>query len=93
MKRLAFLTSRFQWQGQASAVRAAAKGFGADVVDLPVDLPTSEADYRGAIAKAKGDIPFYQASKFELSLNLKTAKTLSLSVPATLLAAADKVVE
>ena len=55
MKRLAFLTSRFQWQGQASAVRAAAKGFGADVVDLPVDLPTSEADYRGAIAKAKGE--------------------------------------
>jgi ABC-type uncharacterized transport system substrate-binding protein len=40
-----------------------------------------------------GDIPFYQASKFELSLNLKTAKALSLSVPPTLLAAADKVVE
>jgi len=40
-----------------------------------------------------GDIPFYQVSKFELSLNLKTAKALSLNVPATLLAAADNVVE
>ena len=40
-----------------------------------------------------GDIPFYQASKFELSLNLKTAKAQSLNVPATLLAAADNVVE
>jgi putative ABC transport system substrate-binding protein len=38
-------------------------------------------------------IPLYKASKFELSLNLRTAKALPLSVPATLLAAADKVVE
>jgi putative ABC transport system substrate-binding protein len=40
-----------------------------------------------------GDIPFYQATKFELSLNLKTAKTLGLNVPAPLLASADKVIE
>jgi putative ABC transport system substrate-binding protein len=42
---------------------------------------------------APGEIPFYQASKFELALNLKTAKALSLEVPATLLASADRVVE
>jgi putative tryptophan/tyrosine transport system substrate-binding protein len=39
------------------------------------------------------DIPYYQVSKFELSINLKTAKALGLAVPAMLLATADKVVE
>jgi putative ABC transport system substrate-binding protein len=39
------------------------------------------------------EIPYYQASKFELSINLKTAKALGLAVPTTLLASAEKVVE
>ena len=39
------------------------------------------------------DIPYYQVSKFALSINLKTANALGLTVPATLLASADKVVE
>jgi putative ABC transport system substrate-binding protein len=38
-------------------------------------------------------IPYYQASKFELSVNLKTAKALGLTVPETLLTSADKVIE
>jgi putative ABC transport system substrate-binding protein len=40
-----------------------------------------------------GEIPFYQASKFELSINLKTAGSLGLDVPTTLSASADHVIE
>ena len=40
-----------------------------------------------------GDIPFYQATKFELSINLKAAKRLGISVPPALVASADDVIE
>jgi len=39
------------------------------------------------------EIPFYQVSKFDLSINLKAAKALGLTVPATLLATADRLIE
>ena len=62
-----------------------------DLIELNKRVANNiDAILRGA---KPGDIPIYQVTKFELSINLKTAKQLGLSVPYALIATADKVIE
>jgi putative ABC transport system substrate-binding protein len=69
-------------------------GLISDGVDT-VDLFRQSASYVDRILKGAnpGELPVQQPSKFEFVLNLKTAKVLGLSVPPSLLARANEVIE
>jgi putative ABC transport system substrate-binding protein len=65
--------------------------YGVDVVDNLRRAPSYvDRILRGA---KPGDLPVQFATKFELVVNLKTAKALGLTIPETLLATADEVIQ
>ena len=93
-KRIAELAIKSRLPSVGFREYCAAGGLAAYGVDFPYIWRRGGVFVDKILKGAKpADLPIEQASKFEFIINLRTAKSLGLSVPPTLLARADEVIE
>ena len=91
-KKVATISLPTMYQSPNIAQEGGLIAYGVDILGLWAGLMARQLAALLSGAKV-ADVPVEQPTKFELAINLRTAKALGLTVPTTLLAQADEVIE